>query len=219
MIPKIIHYCWFGRNPKPQKVIEYIETWKKFCPGYEIKEWNEENFDVNMMPYTSEAYKMKRFAFVSDVCRMYALAKFGGIYFDTDIEVKRSFDNLLSLPSFLGKEMPFKLSTAVIGAEPHVRWVEAFLSTYESKHFIWSSGKLNTLENTALLTTFFNKNYPKYFDEVTIFEIDYFSAKLYSNNEYNITENTYSVHHFSGSWLKRYSLLNRLQAVSCRYFL
>ena len=115
--------------------------------------------------------------------------------------------------------MPFKLSTAVIGAEPHVRWVEAFLSTYESKHFIWSSGKLNTLENTALLTTFFNKNYPKYFDEVTIFEIDYFSAKLYSNNEYNITENTYSVHHFSGSWLKRYSLMNRLQAVSYRYFL
>lgn len=59
MIPKIIHYCWFGRNPKPQKVIEYIETWKKFCPDYEIKEWNEDNFDVNMMPYTSEAYKVK----------------------------------------------------------------------------------------------------------------------------------------------------------------
>ena len=100
MIPKIIHYCWFGGKPKPQKVIEYIETWKKFCPDYEIKEWNEDNFDVNMMPYTREAYKMKRFAFVSDVCRMYALAKFGGIYFDTDIEVKRSFDKLLSLHSF-----------------------------------------------------------------------------------------------------------------------
>lgn len=115
--------------------------------------------------------------------------------------------------------MSFKLSMAVIGAEPDVRWVKAFLSTYESKHFIWSSGKLNTLENIAQLTTFSNQNYPKYYDEVTIFDIDSFCVKLYSNDEYHITENTYSVHHFSGSRLMKYSLINRLQAFSYRYFL
>lgn len=217
MIPKIIHYCWFGRNPKPQKVLEYIETWKKFCPNYEIKEWNEDNFDVNMMPYTSEAYKMKKYAFVSDVCRMYALKMYGGIYLDTDVEMRKSFDSLLSLHSFLGKEMPFKLSTAVIGAEPNAGWVNDFLDTYSSKHFIWSSGKLNALENTALLTNFFNQHFPKYFNDIKVYEIDVFSAKLYSTNEICISDNTYTVHHFTGTWLKKHTWLDRIKAISYRY--
>lgn len=218
MIPKVIHYCWFGRNPKPQKVLGYIESWKRHCPDYEIKEWNEDNFDVNMMPYTREAYKMKKFAFVSDVCRMFVLANYGGIYLDTDVEIVKSFDSLLSLHSFLGKEMPFKLSTAVIGVEANAEWVKAFLATYKTKHFIWSTGKLNVLENTALLTSFFNQHYPRYFEGISIFEIDYFSAKLYSTNDYCITDNTYSVHHFSGSWLKKHTFTHRLKALVCRYF-
>ena len=105
MIPKIIHYCWFGRKPKPQKVLEYIETWKKFFPDFEMKEWNEDNFDVNMMPYTKEAYYAKKYAFVSDVARLYALVHEGGIYFDTDIRVvKRFSDELLNSHGFLGFE-------------------------------------------------------------------------------------------------------------------
>lgn len=217
MIPKIIHYCWFGRKHKPQKVLGYIETWKKYCPDYEIKEWNEDNFDVNMMPYTREAYKMKKFAFVSDVCRMDVLAKFGGIYLDTDVEVRKSFDNLLYLHSFLGKEMPFKLSTAVIGTEPNAEWIKDFLDTYKVKHFIWSSGKLNALENSALLTNFFNLHYPKYLDDIKVYDIDVFSAKLYSNDKYYISNDTYTIHHFTGTWLKKLTWTDRLKGVFYRY--
>ena len=100
MIPRIIHYCWFGRKPKPEKVIEYINTWKEHCPDYEIIEWNEDNFDVNQMPFTREAYKTRKFAFVSDVCRLFALMKFGGIYMDTDVRVLKSFDDYINFKSF-----------------------------------------------------------------------------------------------------------------------
>lgn len=219
MIPKIIHYCWFGRNPKPQKVIEYINTWKEHCPDYKIIEWNEDNFNVNERSYTKEAYKMKKYAFVSDVCRLYALTEMGGIYLDTDVEVKKSFDSLLSYTSFLGKEMPFKLSTAVIGASRDAMWVKDFLKTYEGKHFIWKFGKLNTLENTALLTNFCNQNYPRYNDEMMIFDIDFFSAKYYSNGEYCVTPNTFAVHHFTGSWLNKHSWNKRIEAFFKRFLI
>lgn len=216
MIPKIIHYCWFGKKDKPQSVLDYIKGWKEICIDYEIKEWNENNFDVNKYLFTKEAYKMKKFAFVSDVCRLYALINYGGIYLDTDVEVKKSFDDLLSLRSFLGKEMPFKLSTAVIGAEKNVDWIKDFLATYDNKHFIRRLGKLNTLENTALLTTFFNHNYPKYFDNVSIFDIDFFCAKLFSNGEYCISNNTYAIHHYFGSWIKKKDWGQRIKALLCR---
>ena len=219
MIPKIIHYCWFGRKPKPEKVIEYINTWKEHCPDYEIIEWNEDNFDVCSLVYTREAYEMKKFAFVSDVCRLYALSQMGGIYMDTDVELLKSFDSLLHYSSFLGKEMPYKLSTAVIGASSSTQWVKDFLQTYNSKHFIWKFGKLNTIENTALLTSFFNQKYPLYEDEVTVFDIEYLSAKYFSTGKYHITPNTFAVHHFSGSWLqKKQSYVNRIAAMIKRYF-
>lgn len=217
MIPKIIHYCWFGKKAKPQKVLDNIRSWQERCPDYEVKEWNEENFNVNMFLFTKEAYKMKKFAFVSDVCRLYALINYGGIYLDTDVEIKKPFDDLLSYQSFIGKELPFKLSTAVIGANKDVEWVKAFLATYNNKHFIRTFGKLNNVENTALITTFFNKNYPRYYNEIIIFDIDYFTAKIYSSGEYCISENTYTVHHFSGSWLKNDTSKQRMNALIYRY--
>ncbi len=217
MIPKIIHYCWFGRNPKPQKVIEYIETWKKFCPDYEIKEWNEDNFDVNMMPYTSEAYKVKKYAFVSDVCRLYALLHDGGIYLDTDIRLLKSFDDYLQYDSFLSKEAPFKVSTAVIGSVSSCVWLKTFYDSYRGKHFITKKGYLNDLENTAILTQLLNKLYPNYENELKIFGIDVFCGKLYSKKQYVITKNTVAVHEFSGSWVrKQKSFVGRLRNVCCR---
>ena len=95
MIPKIIHYCWFGRNPLPQSAIKCINSWKKFFPDYEIKEWNEQNFDVNIIPYTSEAYQAKKYAFVSDYARMWVLYNYGGIYFDTDVEVIKPMKDIV----------------------------------------------------------------------------------------------------------------------------
>ena len=100
MIPKIIHYCWFGRNSLPDDVKEYIATWKKYCPDYQIVEWNEDNFDVNSCDYVKEAYGAKKWAFVSDYVRLYALYTMGGVYMDTDVEVVKPLDGLLKYNAF-----------------------------------------------------------------------------------------------------------------------
>lgn len=105
MIPKIIHYCWFGGKEKPESAQKCIKSWKKFFPDYEIKEWNESNFDVNMIPYTKAAYEAKKYAFVSDFARFWVLYHHGGVYFDTDVEVIRNMDDLLAKGNFMGCEV------------------------------------------------------------------------------------------------------------------
>ena len=105
MIPKVIHYCWFGRNPLPPLAKECIASWKKFLPDYEIKEWNEDNFDVNIIPYTAEAYKQKKYAFVSDYARFWILYQHGGLYFDTDVEIIRPLDDIIAKGPFMGFEL------------------------------------------------------------------------------------------------------------------
>lgn len=104
MIPKIIHYCWFGRNPLPPEAEKCIASWRKYLPDYEIKEWNEDNFDVNIIPYTAEAYEVEKYAFVSDYARFWILYKYGGVYFDTDVEVIRPMDDILAKGNFMGFE-------------------------------------------------------------------------------------------------------------------
>ena len=104
MTPQIIHYCWFGRNPLPDLALKCIASWRKYLPDYEIKEWNEDNFDVNIIPYTAEAYKAKKYAFVSDYARFYILYKYGGLYFDTDVEVIRPISDILNNGAFMGCE-------------------------------------------------------------------------------------------------------------------
>lgn len=102
MIPKVIHYCWFGGNPLPKSAQKCIALWRKYLPDYEIKEWNENNFDVNIIPYTAEAYKAKKYAFVSDYARFWILYKYGGLYFDTDVEVIKNMDDIISKGPFMG---------------------------------------------------------------------------------------------------------------------
>ena len=115
MIPKIIHYCWFGRGEKPALAKKCIASWRKFFPDYEIKEWNEGNFDVNIIPYTAEAYACKKYAFVSDYARFWVLYKYGGLYFDTDVEVIRPMDDIVARGPFMGIETP-----ATFGNLPNV---------------------------------------------------------------------------------------------------
>lgn len=107
MIPKIIHYCWFGRNPLPELAKQCIASWKRFLPDYEIREWNEDNFDVNIIPYTAEAYKQKKYAFVNDYARFWILYRYGGIYFDTDVEVIRPLDDIIAKGNFMGVESDY----------------------------------------------------------------------------------------------------------------
>ena len=105
MIPKVIHYCWFGRNPLPTSAQRCIASWRIFLPDYEIKEWNEDNFNVNIIPYTQQAYEAKKYAFVSDYARFWVLYHYGGLYFDTDVEIIKSFDDIVDNGAFMGLEI------------------------------------------------------------------------------------------------------------------
>lgn len=200
MIPKIIHYCWFGGKDKPKDVIKCIESWKRHMPDYEIVEWNESNFDINFSQFTKEAYSLRKYAFVSDVARLYALVKCGGIYFDTDIEVLKSFDDILDKEYLLGYEQEGKIGTGVIGSAKGLYFIEGFLNTYKYKKFILGDNKYNTIPNPKLLSDYIEQNKLK----LEVYDTDYFCAKSFLTGKITKTENTYCIHHFSGSWLTKW---------------
>lgn len=200
MIPKIIHYCWFGGKEKTQEVEKCINTWRKKCPDYEIKEWNENNFDVNYNLYVSQAYAAKKYAFVSDVCRMYVLHTYGGIYLDTDVEVILDFNPYLNQHSFIGEEQNGRLlGTATIGAEANVQWIKDFLSLYDGIPFIRDNGKFDILPNTTRLTIFF-QSYKGV--KPTIYSLEYFCAKDYKSGKIVTNERTVCIHHYAASWVE-----------------
>lgn len=136
MIPKIIHYCWFGGKPKPDGVLKCIESWRRCCPDYEIREWNEGNFNVSSLTYTSEAYNSGKWAFVSDVARLHALINHGGIYLDTDVELIRSFDHILDNNAFVGFEGSRFIATAVMGSVQGNTTMIDFFKLYEDANFV-----------------------------------------------------------------------------------
>lgn len=199
MIPKIIHYCWFGKKPKPVDVIKFIETWKKFLPDYKIKEWNESNFDYRKLRYTREAYISKKYAFVSDVCRLYALYNEGGIYFDTDIEVIKPFTKFENYSSFIGYEVDNLIGTGVIGSVPGIKWVGTLLNSYNGEHFIGYDGIMNYSPNTHRITNLFDTLSES--DKPEIFPLDVFCAMHWKTKEQYVTENTVSIHHYKSSWV------------------
>ena len=125
MIPKIIHYCWFGRRPMPQTALDCIDSWHRFMPGWEYKLWNEDNFDVNCNQYVREAYESRKFAFVSDFVRLKVLSENGGLYIDTDVKVQKSFDDLMGLDAFCGfegsKSKP--IGTCVMASNAGGEWI------------------------------------------------------------------------------------------------
>lgn len=216
MIPKVIHYCWFGRNPKPKEVLDYIETWKKFLPDFEIKEWNEENFDVNMMPYTKEAYYAKKYAFVSDVARLYALVHEGGIYFDTDIRVvKRFSDELLNSHGFLGFEHDEYVTTGVMAMEPSNAMFSDFLEKYAKRHF-FRGLKYDTTTNVMFLTSFLkskgldcNDKF-QMFEKIIILPQVYLCANDFIRKKIFATNDTYTIHEFSYSWGNNHTLMKKM---------
>ncbi|MGL5938564.1 MAG: glycosyltransferase family 32 protein [Phocaeicola sp.] len=219
MIPKIIHYCWFGRKPLPENVKKNIKVWQELNPDFTLKMWNEDNFDINALTFTREAYATKKYAFVSDVARLYALITEGGIYMDTDVTLVKGYEPFLKHSSFIGKEYPFKLSSAVIGAEKNLFWLNEFYDSYKTKPFINNKGVLNNLENTALLTAYYNRNYLRLNGAITIYEIDYFCAKDFPSKSYLITDNTVAIHEFHGTWKDESSSISqRLKYLSIKYF-
>ena len=207
MIPKIIHYCWFGGNPLPESALKCIESWKKYCPDYEIKEWNESNFDVSANRYTHEAYQKKKYAFVTDYVRLYVLNNYGGIYMDTDVEVTKSLDDFLKYSAFSGFEQGNKIPTGIIGAEAGNKWIGLLIDDYDNRAFIRTNGEMDLTTNVALITKKTVANYSiklnnteQHLDDVSLFPFDYFCAKNFTDGKIVTTQNTYTIHHFAGSW-------------------
>lgn len=231
-IPHVIHYCWFGRNPLPPLACKCIESWKKYFPDYEIKEWNEDNYDVNKIPYIKEAYEAKKYAFVSDYARFDILYHEGGVYFDTDVEVIRSFDTILSNGAFMGCERDGadepssveqkgltcgRLSNRSqvnpglgIAVAPGLRLYEEILEYYASLSFKNTDGSNNTTTVVEYTTEILKRNGMKNIKEIqkvagiTIYPKEYFSPKDIDTKELTITKNTYSIHHYDASWAEWY---------------
>lgn len=214
MIPKIIHYCWFGGNPLPDLAIKCIESWKKYCPGYEIKEWNESNFDLNACNYIREAYAEKKWAFVSDYVRFWILYREGGIYFDTDVELISPIDDLLRKGAFMACEsMLANRSTLAINpglglaASPELGLYSEILNFYHKKSFYRENGTLDLTTVVMIVTAIMKERGWKQrfevqcIDSVCIYPPEYFCPKDHWTGEITITENTRAIHHYSESWV------------------
>lgn len=207
MIPKTIHYCWFGRGEMPELAQKCVASWYNFMPGYEYKLWNEDSFDVNSVPYTKEAYSSHKYAFVSDYVRLWALERDGGIYLDTDVEVFKPFDDLLEYRAFAGfegsKHLP--LGTCVMASEAHGEWVVEQLAAYSDRHFINTDGSFDMTTNVQFISAVMRENGFKQngkeqdYKDMHVFPIEYFCPRQ-TTGEYLRTDNTYCEHWGLGSW-------------------
>lgn len=210
MIPKTIHFCWFGRNEKPTLVKKCIESWKAKCPDYRIIEWNEDNFDITQNTYAREAYTAKKWAFVTDYARLWIIHKYGGIYLDTDVELLKPLDDLLGNSAFLGWEDTGKIATGLgFGAEAGNPVIWCMLQDYMNIHFQNLDGSLDTLpcpvRNTKSVAHLLPEktNYDKItrIQDATIYPREYFCPLSADGSTMIKTENTYSIHWFTASWL------------------
>lgn len=219
MIPKIIHYCWFGRKPLPELAIKCIASWKKFFPDYEIKEWNEDNFDVNQIPYTKQAYKCKKYAFVSDFARFWILYNYGGIYFDTDVEVIKPMDDIIAQAPYMGVEIDLNLSDknsisnsvnpglGIAAPKAHY-FYKKMIDLYEGLSFDMTKKdyalKTVTQYTSEMLLSMGWK--PEIgvitkVGDITIFPKFYFNPFSWKNYRIEGTDVAYSIHHYASSWL------------------
>jgi putative glycosyltransferase len=208
MIPKTIHYCWFGGNPLPEDAKKCIKSWKKHLPDYKIKEWNESNFDINSNLYVKQAYEAKKFAFVTDYVRLYALVTEGGIYMDTDVEVIKSYDSFLHHKAFSGFENNNFVPTGMMASEKGGKWATELLEEYNHRAFVNDDGTFDTTSNTVTITRYMlkvglkqNNTFQDFPGLITIYPADYFCPKDHGTGLIRLTENSVCIHHFACSWL------------------
>lgn len=214
-LPKVIHYCWFGGHSLPPLAEKCIESWKKFLPDYEIKRWDESNFDVSIIRYTEQAYNAKKYAFVSDYARFWILYKYGGLYFDTDVEVIKNLDNIISRGPFMGIEkvnkntgLPYVAPGLGLGATPKMEFYKDIIELYNSLSFINKDGTLNTKTIVEYTTELFYENGLKKemniqnVAGINIYPQEYFCPLHEVNHQkkLEITDNTYTIHWWAASW-------------------
>ena len=215
MIPKIFHLCWLSGDPYPKKIDYCIKSWKKHNPDYEIMLWDAKRFDVNLTPWTKQAFKAKKYAFAADYIRLYAVLNYGGIYLDSDVEVIKSFDDVLDLPYFVGSETDeTSIELAAFGAEKGTPWVKTALDWYDGRDFIKEDGSMELEVQPIIMNRVLASKYSltpiEEKDEVTreedklfIFPNEWFNAHPFGKTgrpEYRVTDHTHSIHHYAGQW-------------------
>lgn len=209
MIPKIIHYCWFGQNDKPKLAKKCIKSWKKHCPNYQIVEWNEDNYDISSAPeFVREAYKEKKWAFVSDYVRLKVVFDNGGVYFDTDVELIKNIDFLLGYDAFFGFEDEEYVATGLgFGAQKGFPIVREMMDMYEELNYYSSDGSVNLVTcpviNTKVLLKYGlvqNNDEQILRENVLILPSSFMCPIDYRNGNMKKTENTISIHWYSASW-------------------
>lgn len=231
MIPKVIHYCWFGGNPLPELAIKCIASWKKNYPNYEIKEWNESNFNLDCCTYVREAYLAKKWAFVSDYARFWILYHNGGLYFDTDVELIKPFGDIIEKGAFMGCETVDKYSLGLgvnpglgLGAPPGLSLYKEILEDYDKSHFVNKDGTNNygtvvdRTTNILIRHGFTETVTIQNIAGVNIYPPEYFCPLDYGTGKLNMTANTKSIHWYDASWLdkrmkKRHNLSGKIRRI------
>lgn len=206
MIPRVINYCWFGKQPLPKSVKECIKTWKKFCPDYQIKEWNETNFDVSCNQFVQSAYKEQNWAFVSDYARLKILYEYGGLYLDTDVEMLQPLEPIVKMGPYMGFEFGFDHLVDVnpgqgCACEPNMDFIKELLETYSDESKFSNKDSIvkrttTVLANAGLKLT----NKFQQINGVNIYPTDYFGPMNYYTGQVRVTSNTVSFHHYSATW-------------------
>lgn len=213
MIPKIIHYCWLSNDPYPEKIQECIDSWRKYLPDYEIRLWNLERFPLDKSRWVKQAFENRKYAFAADYIRAYALYTEGGIYLDSDVEVLTSLDFLLKHKYFIGHEHGHggNIEAAVVGAEQGHPLYGELLKYYDTHEFVLPDGSFSTTPMPQIVASILEKNFTvreintpdeiSDTDEICVLPWDYFSPKSYADGKIYRTENSVTIHHFSGSWV------------------
>lgn len=215
MIPKIIHYCWLSGDAYPDNIQKCIDSWKEKLPDYEIMLWNRERSMKCGSQWLSEAYAQRKYAFAADYIRFYALYHYGGIYLDSDVEVLKNFDDLLHLPYFIGFDSFGYFEAAVVGSEPNNSWIKLCLDYYTNRHFLLQSGTLDTTPLPKIMYKSIGEKYKitpicaeksTYVldDALYVFPYMYFSPKRHDTGLIRQANYTYTIHHYSMSWIPLY---------------
>ena len=215
MIPKTIHYCWFSGDQYPDLVKRCLRSWKQVMPDYKLRLWGGNSFDYDSVPFVKEAMAAKKYAFAADYIRFYALYYYGGIYLDSDVEVLKSFDDLLDLPYFMGAEKAQTPEAAIMGAEKGCDWIKACLDYYQDRPFVNEDGSLNIqtvpdimirqieqIKPVRVLSLEDSLNIRRMDMEKEVLEFNdaFFSPKVFDSREVEITPYTYAIHHYQNSW-------------------